>query len=76
MNFNKRIEELNTSLVLQETKLLLCIDNLKELICKTDSISVNYFRFHLNELQYLKNEYNTIYIQLETLTSYQSGVKK
>ena len=75
MNFNKRIEELNTNLVLQETKILLCIDNLKELIFKTDSISVNYFRFHLNELQHLKNEYNTIYIQLKTLTAYKSGVK-
>ena len=75
MNFNKRIDELNTNLVLQETKLLLCIDNLKELILKTDSISVNYFRFHLNELQHLKNEYNTIYIQLKTFTDYQSGVK-
>ena len=72
MNFKNRIDELNTNLVLQETKILLCIDNLKELILKTDSISLNYFRFYLNELQHLKNEYNTIYIQLKTLTAYEN----
>jgi hypothetical protein len=75
MNLKNRIEELNTNLVLQETKMLLVIDNLKSLILKTDSNSKKSFFIAINELQHFKNEYNSIFIQLKTLTAYQSGVK-
>lgn len=75
MNFNKRIDELNTNLVLKETIIIMLIDDLKNTATKTDSNSCKKFKFLLNEIQHNKNEYNTIYIQLQTLTSYQSGVK-
>lgn len=72
MNFNKRIEELNINLVLQETKMLVVIDNLKSLILKIDSNSIKDFIFAMNELQHYKSEYNTIYIQLKTFTEYKN----
>ena len=75
MNFNKRIEELNTNLVLKETIIIMLIDDLKNSATKTDSNSCKKFKFLLDEIQHNKNEYNTTYIQLQTLTSYQSGVK-
>lgn len=75
MNFNKRIEELNTYLVLKETIIIMLIDDLKNSAIKTDSSSCKKFKFLLDEIQHNKNEYNTTYIQLQTLTSYQSGVK-
>ena len=71
MNFKNRIEELNTNLVLQETKMLLVIDNLKSLILKTDSNSNKSFVIAINELQHFKHEYNSITIQLKTLTAYE-----
>ncbi len=72
MNFKNRIEELNTNLVLQETKMLLVIDNLKSLILKTDSNSKKSFVIAINELQHFKDEYNSITIQLNTLLAYQA----
>ena len=36
MNFNKRIEELNTNLVLKETIIIMLIDDLKDTATKTD----------------------------------------
>lgn len=71
MNFNKRIDELNTNLVLQETKMLIVIDNLKSLITKSDANSLKSFFIAINELQHFKNEYNSIHIQLKTLTAYE-----
>ena len=70
MNFNKRLEQLNTNLVLKETVILMLIDDLQKTATKTDLNSCKKFRFLLNEIQHHKNEYNTIYIQLNTLTSY------
>ena len=70
MNFNKRIEELNTNLVLKETIIITLIDELKIVATKTDLNSCKKFKFLLNEIQHNKHEYNTIYIQLRTLTNY------
>ncbi len=72
MNINKRIEELNTNLVLQETKIYLCLDDIKSNFLKMDNQSLSDFRKFLNRLQYLKNEYNAIYVQLSTFTAYKS----
>ena len=75
MNFNKRIEELNTNLVLKETNILVVLNELEKLIFKHDKDSLTKFILLIKELQHLKNEYNTIYFQLKTLTAYESGVK-
>lgn len=72
MNFKKRIEELNTNLVLQETIIFMLIDDLKNTALKTDSDSCKKFRFLLNEIQHNKNEYNSIYVQLNTFTAYEA----
>lgn len=70
MNFNKRIDELNTNLVLKETVIIMLIDDLKKIILETNEDSNKKFRFLIDEIQHNKNEYNTIYIQLKTLTAY------
>lgn len=75
MNFKNRIEELNTNLVLTETKILVVLDEIEELIFKQDEESSIKFILSINNLQHLKNEYHTIYIQLKTLKAYQSEVK-
>lgn len=75
MNFKNRIEELNTNLVLKETNILLVLEELEKLIFKHDKDSLTKFILSIKELQHLKNEYNTIYIQLKTLTAYKSGFK-
>jgi hypothetical protein len=66
-----RIEELNTNLVLQETKIFLLLNEIKKYAIKIDSNSVHKFRQLLNDLQHYKNEYNSIKTQLRTFTSYQ-----
>ena len=71
MNFNKRIEELNTYLVLKETIIIMLIDDLKKSAIKTDEDSNKKFRFLINEIEHNKNEYNTVHIQLKTLTAYE-----
>ena len=75
MNFKNRIEELNTNLVLTETKILVVLEELEELIFNHDEESSIKFILSLNNLQHLKNEYHIIYIQLKTLTAYKSEVK-
>lgn len=75
MNFKKRIEELNTNLVLKETIIVMLIDDLQKTAFKTDEDSNKKFRFLINEIQHNKNEYNSIYVQLKTLTAYQIGFK-
>lgn len=67
-----RIEELNTDLVLQETKIDVVLKELKTFAIKIDSVSTNKFRQLLNDLQHYKNEYNCIKTQLKTLTVYES----
>lgn len=76
MNFKNRIEELNTNLVLKETIILLLIDDLKKSITETSEDSNKKFRFLINEIQHNKNEYNSIFIQLKTLTVYFPVVNK
>lgn len=71
MNTNKRIEELNTNLVLQETKIYLCLDEIKSNFQNMDNQSLSDFTKFINHLQYLKNEYNAIHVQLSTFTAYQ-----
>ena len=71
MNFNKRIEELNTYLVLKETIIIMLIDNLQKTAIKTDEDSNRKFKFLMNEIEHNKNEYNSIHIQLKTLTAYE-----
>jgi|GEM_PF-5423911 len=71
MNFKNRVEELNINLVLKETNVLLVLEELENLIFKHDKDSLTKFILLLKELQHLKNEYNTIYIQLKTLTAYE-----
>ncbi len=71
MNFKNRIDELNTNLVLKETIIIMLIDDLKKTAIKTDEDSNKKFKFLINEIQHNKNEYNTIYIQLKTLTAYE-----
>lgn len=75
MNFKKRIEELNTNLVLKETIILMLIDDLQKTAIKTDKDSNKKFRFLINEIQHNKNQYNSIYVQLKTLTAYQIAFK-
>jgi len=72
MNINKRIEELNTDLVLQETRIDITLKELKEFSIKTDLQSVKKFSLLLFDLQHLKNEFNCIHTQLMTFTAYQS----
>ena len=71
MNFNKRIDELNTYLVLKETIIIMLIDDLKKVAIQTDDDNNKKFRFLINEIQHNKNEYNSIHIQLKTLTAYE-----
>ena len=54
MNFNKRIEELNTNLVLKETIIIMLIDDLKDTATKTDEDSNKKFKFLINEIQHNK----------------------
>ena len=54
MNFNKRIEELNTYLVLKETIIIMLIDDLKKSAIKTDEDSNKKFRFLINEIEHNK----------------------
>lgn len=70
MNLKNRIEELNTYLVLKETVIIMLIDELKKVAIKTDDDNNKKFRFLINEIQHNKNEYNSIHIQLKTLTAY------
>jgi len=76
LNFKKRIEELNTKLVLQETIIVMLIDDLKKTVTEISEDNNKKFKFLMNEIQYHKNELDTTFIQLKTFTSYQSGVKK
>ena len=71
MNFNKRIEELNTYLVLKETIIIMLIDDLKKTALETNEDNNKKFRFLINEIQHNKNEYNSIHIQLKTLKAYE-----
>lgn len=70
MNLKNRIEELNTYLVLKETVIIMLIDELKKVAIQTDDDNNKRFRFLINEIQHNKNEYNSIHIQLKTLTAY------
>ena len=70
MNFKNRIDELNTNLVLKETIIIMLIDDLKKVAIKTDEDNNKKFRFLINEIQHNKNEYNSVHIQLKTLTAY------
>jgi hypothetical protein len=70
MNLKNRIEELNTYLVLKETIIIMLIDDLKKVAIKTDEDNNKKFRFLINEIQHNKNEYNSVHIQLKTLTAY------
>lgn len=72
MNLKNRIEELNTNLVLKETIIIMLIDDLQKTVIKTDSDSCKKFRFLLNEIQHNKNEYNSIYVQLNIFTAYEA----
>ena len=71
MNFNKRIDELNTYLVLKETIIIILIDDLKKTVLETNEDNNKKFRFLINEIQHNKYEYNTVHIQLKTLTAYE-----
>ena len=71
MNFNKRIDELNTYLVLKETIIIILIDDLKKTVLETNEDNNKKFRFLINEIQHNKNEYNSVHIQLKTLTAYE-----
>ena len=71
MNLKNRIEELNTYLVLKETIILMLIDDLKKTVLETNEDKNKRFRFLINEIQHNKNEYNSIHIQLKTLTAYE-----
>ena len=71
MNFKNRIEELNTCLVLKETIIIILIDDLKKTVLETNEDNNKKFRFLINEIQHNKNEYNSIHIQLKTLTAYE-----
>lgn len=70
MNLKNRIEELNTYLVLKETIILMLIDDLKKTVLESNEDNNKKFRFLINEIQHNKNEYNSIHIQLKTLTAY------
>ena len=76
MNFKKRIDQLNTNLVLKETTILIVLDELEKLIFKHDEDSQTRFILLIKELQHLKNEYHSVYIQLKTLTSYSKGLEQ
>lgn len=66
-----RIEELNTDLILQETKIDVVLKEIKTFAIKIDSKSINKFRQLLNDLQHYKNEYTCIKTQLITFNRYQ-----
>lgn len=66
-----RIEELNTDLVLQETKIDVVLKELKTLFIKADLNSKKSFFKSLDELRHLKHDYDCIKTQLETLTIYE-----
>ena len=72
MNTKKRIEKLNTNLILQEVKIDLVLKELKHYSILTDLNSNKKFRILLNDLQHYKNTYNCIYTQLNTFTAYQA----
>ena len=71
MYLKNRIEQLNTNLVLKETIIIMLIDNLQKTAIKTDEDSNRKFKFLMNEIEHNKNEYNSIHIQLKTLTAYE-----
>jgi len=70
-DIKNRIEELNTDLVLQETKIDVVLKEIKTFAIKIDSNSTSKFRQLLNDLQHYKNEYNCIKTQLKTFNAYQ-----
>ncbi|MBU3014754.1 hypothetical protein KO488_08295 [Poseidonibacter lekithochrous] len=67
----QRIEKLNTNLMLKETKIIICIDEIKTLFIKADFNSKKSFFNSLDELRHLKHDYDCIKTQLETLTIYE-----
>lgn len=72
MEMKRRIEELENSLVVVELNIKSILHELPKLTKKIDSISQNKFRLCLGNLQHFKNEYNSIQVQINTLTVYES----
>lgn len=70
MNINERIEELNTNLVLQETKIYLCLDDIKLNFLKMDNQSLSDFRkFEENKKSnlYLENKVKELEVKIENM---------
>ena len=70
---HKKIEDLNTSLVLQEVKIDLVLKELKYYSTLIDIYSITQFRRLLKDLQHYKHSYNEIYKELQRESNPLSG---